>query len=243
MNRDQLNKTMENWMEQQKNKAIVFAKNGEVFTDSLMVAEKFNKTHDNVLRDIKTQLKKLEEAGEREWGVINFEETHYQHPQNQQWYPKYDLTEDAFAIIAMSYVTPEAMKMKVRFLEEFKRMRQQLQNGVPTLSPNEAMAIALRQTAEMMTVVPKLENRIDTVERKVEEQITLDSGEQRRLQKAVNVKVCSIEPIKECRAELFRQLHREIKDRWDVPSYKDVRRQDLSRVLRYVDAWVPKKAN
>lgn len=163
---------------------LVFIQNGQVFTDSLTVAQKFNKTHDNVMRDIKVQLAKLCEAGEQEWGVINFEETQYQHPQNQQWYPKYDLTEDAFAIIAMSYTTPEAMKMKVRFLGEFKRMRQQLQNIVPTLTPNEAIALSLKQTAEMMTKLPQLEQKIETVEQKVDEQITLNSGEQRRLQKA-----------------------------------------------------------
>lgn len=55
------------------------------------------------------------------------------------------------------------------------------------------------------------------------------------------MKVCSIESDKELRSGLFRQLHREIKDRWGVPSYKDVRRQDLQGVLRYVDAWVPRR--
>jgi phage antirepressor YoqD-like protein len=36
------------------------------------------------------------------------------------------MTEDAFAVVAMSYVTPEAMKFKVKFLEEFKRIREAL---------------------------------------------------------------------------------------------------------------------
>jgi Rha family phage regulatory protein len=105
---------------------LVFIKNNKAVTDSLTVAEVFRKDHRNVLRDIEVQLQKLIEAGEKEWGMLNFEHTQYQHQQNKQWYPKYDLTEDAFAIVAMSYVTPEAMKMKVRFIEEFKKMREQL---------------------------------------------------------------------------------------------------------------------
>lgn len=220
---------------------LVFIQNGQVFTDSLTVAQKFNKTHDNVMRDIKVQLAKLCEAGEQEWGVINFEETHYQHPQNQQWYPKYDLTEDAFAIIAMSYTTPEAMKMKVRFLGEFKRMRQQLQSGVPALSKDEALAIALQKTSEMMMAVPKLESRIDSVEKKVDNQITLDSGQQTQLQKAIRRRVCEFELDKEERRPLFRQLYNDIYDRWAVPSYRDVLKKDLQDVLRYINAWVPKK--
>ncbi|MNP74495.1 ORF6C domain protein [compost metagenome] len=83
--------------------------------------------------------------------------------------------------------------------------------------------------------------RVDDIEHKLETQITLDSGQQRRLQQAVGKKVCSIEPDKEERSELFRQIYKEIKDRWQVPSYKDVLRQDLQDVLNYVGAWKPIK--
>lgn len=109
---------------------LVFVNNNQVVTDSLTVAEVFRKEHKNILRDIDTQMEKLVEAGEKDWGVLNFEPTQYQHHQNKQWYPKYNLTEDAFAIIAMSYVTPEAMKMKVKFLNEFKRMKVQLTENI-----------------------------------------------------------------------------------------------------------------
>ena len=108
-------------------KQLVFIENNRVLTDSLTVAEVFRKEHRNVIRDIENQLNKLNEAGESEWGLLNFEPTRYQHPQNKQFYKKYLLTEEAFTLVAMSYVTPEAMKMKVRFIEEFKRMRRELQ--------------------------------------------------------------------------------------------------------------------
>lgn len=106
---------------------LVFIESNRVVTDSLTVAEVFGKDHRNVVRDIEVQIEKLNEAGEREWGVLNFEQTQYQHPQNKQWYKKYLLTEEAFTIVAMSYTTPEAMKMKVRFIEEFKRMKSELE--------------------------------------------------------------------------------------------------------------------
>ena len=105
---------------------LVFVENGRPVTDSLTVAREFRKSHDHVIRDIRQQLVKLNDAEESEWGVTNFGETQYQNQQNGQWYTKFDLTEEAFAIIAMSYTTPEAMKMKVKFIEEFKRMRLEL---------------------------------------------------------------------------------------------------------------------
>ena len=105
---------------------LVFVSNGRPVTDSLTVAEVFGKDHRNVMRDIYVQLEKLNQAGEGKWGVLNFEHTQYRNEQNGQWYAKFNMTEDAFAIVAMSYVTPEAMKMKVKFLNEFKRMKEAL---------------------------------------------------------------------------------------------------------------------
>lgn len=87
--------------------------------------------------------------------------------------------------------------------------------------------------------IQAVEERIDLVEHKVDKQITLDSGQQRRLQQAIAKKVCTIEPDKAERGELFRQIHREIKDRWQVASYKDVLRHELQDVLNYVEAWKP----
>nr|WP_254068475.1 Rha family transcriptional regulator [Brevibacillus sp. 7WMA2] len=51
---------------------LVFIQNNQVFTDSLKIAEVFRKSHDNVMRDIRNQMEKLIEAGEKEWGTLNF---------------------------------------------------------------------------------------------------------------------------------------------------------------------------
>jgi Rha family phage regulatory protein len=134
------------------NKQLVFIDNNRVVTDSLTVAECFGKRHDLVLRDIENQISKLKEAGEGEWGVLNFAETQYQHPQNKQWYKKYLLTEEAFTLVAFSYVTPEAMKMKVRFIEEFKRMKEELQKRQQPLQPKtqaEMLLLYAQQMVEM----------------------------------------------------------------------------------------------
>ncbi|MGX5634478.1 Rha family transcriptional regulator, partial [Bacillus thuringiensis] len=53
--------------EQPLHNELVFEKNGEVVTDSLMIAEMFGKRHDNVLSDIKLQ---IEYAGE-EFSLLN----------------------------------------------------------------------------------------------------------------------------------------------------------------------------
>ncbi|MCY9708655.1 Rha family transcriptional regulator [Paenibacillus alvei] len=236
MNKNQFNSAMQGWMDTQRNKEIVFVDNGRVVTDSLTVAEVFEKAHDKVLRDIRGL------GCSDDFRLSNFGESTYINGQGREM-PKYLITEQGFTLLAMGYTGQRAMEFKERYISEFDRMRQQLQSGVPSLSPNQAMAIALQQTAEMMTKVPVLESRIDQVEQKVDEQITLASGEQRRLQKAINSKVYSLTQDKEERSEYFRQLHREIKNRCQVTSYKDVLRTDLQRVLKYVEGWVPMPTN
>jgi Rha family phage regulatory protein len=111
---------------------LVFVEKNQAVTDSLTVAEVFGKTHDNVLRDIRNQVEKLIEAGESEFTLLNFEECDYINTSakginKNRKYKKILLTEEAFTLVAFAYITPEAMKMKVKFIQEFKRMRQELQ--------------------------------------------------------------------------------------------------------------------
>lgn len=150
---------------------LVFIENNRPVTDSLTVSEMFGKEHFNVMNDIKVQIEKLKEAGMEEWGVLNFQETQYQHPQNKQWYTKFNMTEDGFAIVAMSYVTVETMKMKVKFLEEFKRMREELANpqfNLPTTFPEalRLLATEMEEKQRIQTENLMLEQRVKEYEPK-----------------------------------------------------------------------------
>lgn len=127
---------------------LVFEREGKLITDSLLLAQEFDKEHKNVCRDIETQLSKFEDEEMKEWSRLNFERTPYQHNQNKKIYHKYEMTEEGFVLVAMSYTTPKAMKSKVRFIEEFKRMRQAIQskndNNVP-VTYKEALVALLEQ--------------------------------------------------------------------------------------------------
>ncbi|MCB6771061.1 ORF6C domain-containing protein, partial [Veillonella atypica] len=81
------------------------------------------------------------------------------------------------------------------------------------------------------------------IEQKVEEQITLDHGEQRRLQKAIASKVYELESDPAARSKLFREIYREIKDRFAVASYKDVKRKELQSAINYVENWIPRRVS
>lgn len=152
------------------------------------------------------------------------------------------VNESGLYSLVLSSRKPEAKQFKRWITHEvIPAIRRTGAYRVPTLTPNEAIALSLKQTAEMMTKLPQLEQKIETVEQKVDKQITLDSGQQSQLQKAIRRRVCEFELDKEERRPLFRQLYNDIYERWAVPSYRDVLKKDLQDVLRYINAWVPKK--
>lgn len=58
----------------------------------------------NVVRDIEVQIEKLKEADEFEFIKLNFEPEKFKSGNNKVE-TKYDLSEDAFALVVMAYVT------------------------------------------------------------------------------------------------------------------------------------------
>ena len=229
---------------------LVFIENNKIVTDSLTVAEVFGKPHDKVIRDIEVQIEKLQQANEIEFSAANFGESTYTNERGRT-YRKINLSEDAFTIVAMSYVTPEAMKMKVKFIQEFKSMREHIeQNKVKPLSKDQALVTVLRTTADLVEDTQAIKEEqyeirklITQVDQKVEQQITLDHGEQRRLQKCIASKVYEISDDPQTRPKLFKEIYREIKDRFGVASYKDVKRQELQSAINYIENWVPRKVS
>lgn len=72
-----------------------------------------------------------------------------------------------------------------------------------------------------------------------ENQITLQGGEQRRIQKAVATKVYELDVQTINRRNYFKELYREIKDHFKVDSYKEIKRGDLQMAIQYIEHWSP----
>ncbi|MCC3933034.1 Rha family transcriptional regulator, partial [Bacillus thuringiensis] len=120
---------------------LVFESNGEVVTDSLTIAEMFGKEHKNIKRDILETISKLaslqHNAEVDELGInfntLKFEPIEYRDNRNRIQ-EKYILNFDAFMLVTMSYTTQKAMLLKVKYINEFNRMKNyiQSQQHVPT---------------------------------------------------------------------------------------------------------------
>lgn len=141
-------------------------------------------------------------------------------------------TEKGAWLHAKSLNTDEAWNAYEQLVDDYYQVKTEQQYK---LSPELQAIFALDQRSQ------EFDNRLSQVETKVDNQITLDHGQQRVLQKAVGAKIYSIEPDPTLRGDLFQQLYREIKNRWEVSSYRDVKKTELNEVLDYVSAWKPVK--
>lgn len=108
---------------------LVITYKERVTTTSLLIAEKFGKRHDDVLRAIRN----IECSDE--FRVRNFTDSFYKSKQNKDL-PMFILTRDAFTMLVMSFTGSMAAKFREEFIDEFNRMEAVLKLGAtPVLIP------------------------------------------------------------------------------------------------------------
>ena len=132
--------------EQPLHNELVFEENGEVVTDSLTIAEIFGKEYKNVKRDILETILKLASLQNNvevnELGInfntLKFERIEYRDNRNRIQ-EKYIVNFDAFMLVTMSYTTQKAMLIKMKYINEFNRMKNHIQNHQQI--PTDSMSI------------------------------------------------------------------------------------------------------
>lgn len=87
----------------------------------------------------------------------------------------------------------------------------------------------------------KLNSRMDSIESKVDNEIRVDHGEQRKIQKAVGTRIYQRMDIinnHQNKKYMFQALYRDLKNRFGVASYRDIKRKDLGDTLEYISTWI-----
>lgn len=100
---------------------LVCMRNEIAVCDSLQVAEKFGKRHNNVIRDILNLLESTEGVSSKLSRPM-FIKSSYTHPQNKQRYPRYYMTRDGFSLLVMGFTGQKALEWKLQYINAFNRM-------------------------------------------------------------------------------------------------------------------------
>lgn len=92
-----------------------------VYTTSLIIADVFEKRHDNIIAQIKA-------LPQDEFNALNFKVVEYKDKKGELR-PCYNLTRDRFSLLVMGFTGEKAYKWKVEFIKAFNEMEKRLKSG------------------------------------------------------------------------------------------------------------------
>lgn len=125
---------------------LVYLKNDEAMTDSIMVAESFGKRHDRVIRAIETIINN----SPQKWGQC-FKVSSYTDESGKR-NKMYRMNEKAFSVLVMGFTGKKALEWKWKYSEAFERMKDFVSEKHTTTWLETRQAGKLTRKAETDTV-------------------------------------------------------------------------------------------
>lgn len=211
--------------------------NGVLVTTSNRIAEELGVEHKNLIVKIEEYIEKFTKAESSALANEFYIESTYKVEGNFKSYKNYLVTEKGVAQLIGGYsaAVPKAFSLNVAYINEFERMKEHIRNPFKNLSTQQLMIKAIQEQE-------KIVERVDVLENKIDNEIRVDNGEQRKIQKAVGTRVYQridiIPKLAENKKFLFQGLHRDIKNRFGVASYRDIKRKDLRDCLEFISTWI-----
>lgn len=220
------------------NQLKIVSFNGQLVTDSRDVADMVGREHNALLKSIRSYLQYLTQGGFARSEF--FIESTYEDATGRTL-PNFLLTRKGCDMVANKMTGEKGVLFTAAYVTKFEEMEKHITAPRP-LSEKEQLKASMRLSLETSEEVEVIKVEVAELKDKVDNQMTLDYGMQRRLQRAVGERVYKLSDDPNERPRLFKEIYREIKDRFGVASYKDVRRKELQAAINYVEAWIPKRA-
>lgn len=209
---------------------LVFIEDGQAITDSLMIAESFEKEHARVMRDIRD----LDCSDD--FRVGNFAESTYVNGQGREM-PKFHMNRKGFTLLAMGYTGKRAMEFKEAYIEKFEQMEESLKQPSNT---KLLLQTALHQ-----------EERLEVVETDVKylkDNMRINGPQEQRIGKNARGRIVEAlggmksNAYKQISRKAFSQFWREFKNYFEVPRYGELPKVRFEEALQFIQEWTPDTA-
>ena len=211
----------------------MIVKNKDKITSLEIVAEinKFRKEegnknelrHDNLLQIIRDEFSE-------EISLLKIQESTYKNDRGRE-YPMFILTLSQ----ARQVLVRESKYVRKSVIHFLETLEEKIKNPFANLSIQQMMIATLQEQE-------KIVDRVEVLENKVDNEIRVDNGEQRKIQRAVATRIYQrldiVPELTEDKKYMFQAIYRDLKDRFGVASYRDIKRKDLRDCLEYVSAWI-----
>lgn len=179
--------------------------------------------HDNLLQIIRDEFSE-------EISLLKIQESTYKNDRGRE-YPMFILSFNQAKQILMR----ESKFVRKAMINYIEKLEEQIKNPFANLSIQQMMIATLQEQE-------KIVDRVEVLENKVDNEIRVDNGEQRKIQRAVATRVYQrldiVPELIEDKKYMFQAIYRDLKDRFGVASYRDIKRKDLRDCLEYVSAWI-----
>jgi hypothetical protein len=141
-------------------------------------------------------------------------------------------TESGYLMLVKTFRDDLSWKIQRLLIENYFRQKE-----FRTMSIEDMIIASAIEIKTVKGDVAELKHKMG----KVENYITLDYGQQMRMQKAIRKRVyLRSEETGVPKEKLFSALHRTLWDTFDVPSYKDIRKKDYDNALNLINTWIEK---
>lgn len=179
--------------------------------------------HDNLLQIIRDEFSE-------EISLLKIQESTYKNDRGRE-YPMFILSLNQAKQILMR----ESKFVRKAMINYIEKLEEQIKNPFANLSIQQMMIATLQEQE-------KIVDRVEVLENKVDNEIRVDNGEQRKIQRAVATRIyqrLDVTPeLIEDKKYMFQAIYRDLKDRFGVASYRDIKRKDLRDCLEYISAWI-----
>ena len=202
---------------------------GQLLVSSREIATNFEKQHKHVIEKIENT--RAENSAIQEMFI---ESTYI--ASNGKTNKEFLITRDGFSLLVMGFTGSKAINWKLRYIEAFNKMEQQLKNPFSNMS-KELQAILLVDKRQQ-----ELDNRITTIEDKM----TVNYELAENLRSAINCRAVELlggkdaEAYKKLNKKLYASFYRDIKRTFKVNSYKNLSVKNYDLAISFIEAWEPK---
>ena len=205
--------------------------NGQYLADSRDVAEMVGKNHFHLTRDIEGYIKVIEENPKLDSQTFFIPST-YLTKQNKAA-KHYLITKQGCEMVANKMTGEKAILFTAAYVDQFNRMERHLQNDYSQLSPQLQQMIRLEQKQS------EHDKRLNQLENNWQ----IDSFQQNVIQKQIRKRVYEIrdnyDNSETGTRRLFAGIHRNFRDAFAVPSYRDLRKLDFEDAKAWIKSWRP----
>ena len=221
---------------------LVIMYNKQAVTTSLVLAEAFGKQHKNVIQAIEAKISTAENSALLKTMFVEDSYTASNGKQNKMYY----LNRDGFTFIAMGFTGEKADEFKLKYIDAFNQMEEQIKNKSQFRLPTNLTEMTLM----LNNVMQDQDKKIEEQGKKVDFLMDLSgltSSRNKELMKARNKKIIQVcggaesnsYKDKGLRSKLYNELFKSYRRRFDVNQYVDTPMKRFDEAKGFVNNWYP----